>query len=85
MLDVQDDLAKTGRIPSVIWLGSQAIPPESYLVGIAQATQSILQNAETPSAVTFAPARLAAADYVADDSTDLWDWAIFPTDFTRPK
>ena len=85
VLDVQDALAKTGRIPSVIWLGSQAIPPESYLVGIAQATQSILQNAETPSAVTFPPARLAAADYVADDSTDLWDWAIFPQGFHAPK
>ena len=35
VLDVQDDLAKTGRIPSAIWLGSRQIPPESYLVGIA--------------------------------------------------
>ncbi len=85
MLDVQDDLAKTGRIPSVIWLGSHSIPPESYLVGIARVAQSILQNAEPPSTVTFGPARLAAADYVADDSPDLWNWAIFPKGFHAPK
>jgi hypothetical protein len=85
VLDVQDDLDKTGRVPSAIWLGSQAIPPESYLVGIAQAAQGILQNAQPPDSITFAPARLAAADYVADDSPDLWDWVIFPHGFHAPK
>jgi len=85
VLDVQDSLDKTGRIPSAIWLGSQSVPPESYLVGIAQAAQSLLQNAEPPDSITFAPARLAAADYVADDSPDLWDWSIFPHGFHAPK
>ena len=85
VLDVQDDLDKTGRIPSAIWLGSQSVPPESYLVAIAQASQSILQNAQPPESITFAPARLAAADYVADDSPELWDWVIFPRGFHAPK
>jgi hypothetical protein len=85
VLDVQDDLDKTGRIPSAIWLGSQSVPPESYLVAMAQASQSILQNAQPPESITFATARLAAADYVADDSPDLWDWVIFPRGFHAPK
>jgi hypothetical protein len=85
VLDVQDDLDKTGRIPSAIWLGSQSVPPESYLVGIAQAAQILMQKAQPPDTVTFAPARLAAADYVADDSPDLWDWVIFPHGFHAPK
>jgi hypothetical protein len=85
VLDVQDDLDKTGRIPSAIWLGIQPVPPESYLVGIAQAAQSLLQKAQLPETLTFAPARLAAADYVADDSPDLWDWVIFPHGFHAPK
>jgi hypothetical protein len=85
VLDVQDALEKTGRIPSAIWLGSQSVPPESYLVGIAQAAQSLLQKAEPPDSITFAPARLAAADFVADDSPDLWDWVIFPHGFRAPK
>jgi hypothetical protein len=85
VLDVQDELDKTGRIPSAIWLGSQSISPESYLVGISQATQILMEKAELPDSVTFAPARLAAADYVADDSPDLWDWVIFPRGFHAPK
>ncbi len=85
VLDVQDALEKTGRIPSAVWLGGQSVPPESYLVGIARAAQSLLQNAEPPESITFAPARLAAAEYVADDSAELWDWAIFPHGFHAPK
>jgi hypothetical protein len=85
VLDVQDYLDKTGRIPSAVWLGSQSVPPESYLVAIAQATQTLMQKAQPPDTVTFAPARLAAADYVADDSPDLWNWVIFPHGFHAPK
>lgn len=85
VLDVQDDLDRTGRIPTAVWLGSQSVPPESYLVGIAQAADYLMQKAQFPDSVTFAPARLAAADYVADDSPDLWDWVIFPHGFHAPK
>ena len=85
VLDVQDALDKTGQIPSAIWLGSQSVPPESYLVGIAQATQSLIERGQLPDAVTFAPARLAAADYVPEDSPDLWDWVIFPHGFHAAK
>ena len=85
VLDVQDDLDKTGRIPSAIWLGSQSVPPESYLVGIAQAAQSLMQKTQLPDSITFAPARLAAANYVAEDSPDIWNWVIFPHGFHAPK
>ena len=50
VLDVQDDLDKTGRIPSAIWLGSQSVPPESYLVGIAHATQAVMDKGQLPEA-----------------------------------
>jgi hypothetical protein len=85
VLDVQDDLDKTGRIPSAVWLGSQSISPESYLVGIAQAARSIVDKALMPDSISFSPARLAAAEYVADDSPDLWDWVIFPHGFHAPR
>jgi hypothetical protein len=85
LLDVQDDLDKTGRIPSAIWLGSQSVPPESYLVGIAHVAKSIMDKTQMPDVVSFSPARLAAADYVAEDSPDLWDWVIFPRGFHAPK
>jgi hypothetical protein len=54
-------------------------------VAVAQAAQSLMQKGQLPDTVTFAPARLAAADYVADDSPDLWDWVIFPRGFHAPK
>jgi len=85
ILDVQDELDKTSQIPNAVWLGSQSVAPESYLVAIAEAAQSLHQEAQPPDSVVFAPARLAAADYVADDSPDLWDWVIFPHGFHAPK
>jgi hypothetical protein len=44
-----------------------------------------MQKAQLPDTVTFPPARLAAADYVADDSPDLWSWVIFPHGFLAQK
>ncbi len=85
VLDVQDELDKTGQIPNAIWLGSQPIPPESYLVGLAHTTVTLTQQGETPASVTFEPAHLATAQYVAEDSPALWGWIIFPRGFRAPK
>jgi hypothetical protein len=84
-LDVEDFLEKNGQIPSVVWLGSKPVRPESYMVALAQVTTRLLVRAEPPENVTIAPAHLAAAQYVADDSPKLWDWAIFPLGFKAPK
>ena len=85
VLDVQDELDKTGQIPTTAWMGSQPVPPESYLVGLAQLTGVLTDKGEAPDTVSFGPARLAAADFVADDSPALWDWIIFPHGFHAPK
>ena len=85
VLNVQDELDKTGEIPSAIRIGDQSIPPASFLVGIAQAAKSLIEQARAPESLTFAPARLAAGDYVADDSPTIWDWPIFPRGFHAPN
>ncbi len=85
VLDVADYLAKRGQIPNACWLGSKPVSPESYLVALAQVARRLLVKAEPPESVTLAPARLAAAKYVAEDSPDLWGWVIFPPDFRAPK
>jgi peptidoglycan/xylan/chitin deacetylase (PgdA/CDA1 family) len=85
VLDVEDFLDKNGQIPSVCWAGSTPVSPESYLVALAQVATSLLVKAEPPESVTLAPAHLAAAKYVADDSPDLWGWAVFPLYFRAPK
>jgi hypothetical protein len=81
--DVQDYLAKHGRIPSTVWLGSVGVSPESYLVAIAKAT-AIAGAQPTPKMVEIPPARLAVADRVAADDPKLWGWVIFPKDFRAP-
>jgi len=84
VLDVADALEKTDQIPNAVWLGSKAVPPESYLVALAQVTGTLTQKGEPPESVTVAPAHLAAAKYVADDSPSLWGWVIFPPGFHAP-
>jgi peptidoglycan/xylan/chitin deacetylase (PgdA/CDA1 family) len=84
VLDVAGSLEKNGQIPNVVWLGSTPVPPESYLVALAQTTRTLLSANALPDSVTLRPARLAAARYVADDSPSLWDWIIFPEGFDAP-
>jgi hypothetical protein len=84
-LDVAGFLDENNQIPSVVWLGSTAVPPESYLVALAQTTQALLSTRAMPDSVTLQPAHLAAARYVADDSPRLWDWIIFPQGFDAPQ
>jgi peptidoglycan/xylan/chitin deacetylase (PgdA/CDA1 family) len=83
--DVEEFLEKNDRVPSVVHLGSRPVSPESYLVALGQVTTRLLVRAEPPEKVSFAPARLGAGQYVADDSPQLWGWVIFPEGFHAPK
>jgi hypothetical protein len=84
-LDLADYLEKNQQIPSVVWLGSQSIPPESYLVALSQVTKKLIVDGEPPDSVRVATAHLAAAKYVAEDSPALWNWVIFPPGFHSPS
>ena len=68
----------------MVWLGSAAVPPESYLVALAHVAGTLLMKGEPPESVTVPPASLAAAQYVAQDKPQLWDWIIFPQGFDPP-
>ncbi len=82
--DVADFLEKRDQVPDVVWLGSAPVPPESYLVALARVTRGLIEKAEPPETVEVEPARLAAAQYVAEDSPKLWTWPIFPPGFQSP-
>jgi hypothetical protein len=82
--DVDDYLAKQGRVPGTVWLGSQGVPPEAYLVGLAKIAVDLLGDKEPPKLVEFRPAKLEAAKYVAEDDPKLWSWVIFPPGFHAP-
>jgi hypothetical protein len=85
VLDVRDSLAKHGRVPSAVWLGSVPVPPEAYLRALAVVTQDLLDGKKPPETVTLRPTRLATLKYVADDDPKLWGWVIFPPGFRAPE
>lgn len=79
--DIADFLARNQQIPADVWVGSVAVPPESYLVALADVAKTLLAGNPPPSTVTLPMARLATMKYVAEDSPAVWTWPIFPKGF----
>ncbi len=82
--DVASYLTKHGRVPTTVWLGSTAVPPESYLRALAEVTPLLADGKPLPNMIEVKPAKFAAAKYVADDGPGLWGWIIFPRGFRAP-
>jgi hypothetical protein len=82
--DVAGYLHRHGRVPSAVWLGSTAVPPEAYACALARVVIDLIDGKPAPATVEVRPARLAAAKYVADDDPKLWGWVIFPPAFRAP-
>jgi hypothetical protein len=83
--DVADYLRKHGRVPTTVWLGSTAVPPESYLRALAEVVPALADGKPLPKSIEVKPAKFAAAKYVADDDPKaLWGWIIFPKGFRAP-
>jgi hypothetical protein len=83
-VDVAEFLRRQRRIPTSIWLGSVAVPPEAYLQCLAQVTSDLVDGKPASETVEIKPARLASAGHVADDGPNLWGWVIFPRGFRAP-
>ncbi len=79
--DVSGFLENYHQIPNVVWFGSVGVPPESYVVALAKTALTLLDKREPPKSVLVEAARLAAAEYVSNDSPQLWSWPIFPPGF----
>lgn len=69
------------QIPNAVWLGSQNVPPEAFLVAMAKIVRKTATGGAPPETVTLTPARLATEKYVARDSSEIWSWPIFPPGF----
>jgi hypothetical protein len=83
--DAADSIRTHERIPSAVWLGSRAVPPEAFLRSLALVALDMIDGKPVPATIEIEPARLAAAKYVADDSPSLWKWVIFPPNFHAPN
>jgi hypothetical protein len=83
--DVADYMKRHGRVPSTVWLGSTDVPPETYLVALANVVNDVLNDKPAPATIELRPAKLSAAKYVSDDDPKLWTWVIFPPNFRAPS
>jgi hypothetical protein len=82
--DVGSYLEKHKRIPSVVWLGSTAVPPEAYLSALAKVALGCLAGKAIPAKIEVKPVKLEVAKYVSEDNPKLWTWVIFPPGFKAP-
>jgi hypothetical protein len=80
-IDIQGFLETNRAIPNAAWFGSTAVTPESYLLALADVAKSLILKSKQPDSVNILPAELAAAQWVAKDSPELWPWPIFPPAF----
>ena len=83
-IDVDAYLAKHGRLPGAVWLGSTAVPPEAYLRALAPIAAGLLAGKPIPAKIEVKPAKLETAKYVSKDDPKLWGWVIFPPGFEAP-
>ncbi len=82
--DVEDFLAKQGRVPSAVWVGSAAVTPEAYLVTLSHTVLDLIDGKSLPERIELKPCIMATAKCVADDAPNLWGWVIFPPGFRAP-
>jgi hypothetical protein len=80
LVDLHLFIRRHRQIPSAVWVGSKPVAPEAFLVAMAKAAREA-GNGAHPKTVTIAPARLATEKYVAQDSSEVWSWPIFPSGF----
>jgi hypothetical protein len=76
--EVQVYLVQHQQIPAEVWVGSQAITPEHYLM------LAMKHLAGQPLTLAKEP-ELFTKRYVAEDHPNLWKWVIFPPGFSAPQ
>jgi hypothetical protein len=73
------------RVPDEVWIGSESLSPADYLATLAGAMEDVIASGKAPAEVTRRDGRFTADRYVAEDSTALWGWVIFPEGFHAPQ
>lgn len=79
--DVSRFLQTQGRVPDEVWIGAQSIPPQDYLATLG----AVIEAGGKPETVSLRKGVFTADSHVAEDSTRLWGWVIFPEGFHAPK
>ena len=72
------------RIPDEIWIGTENLSPADFLATLAPVVERVIATGRPPAEVSRRDGRFTADRYVAEDSTELWNWPIFPEGFHAP-
>ena len=72
------------RMPDAIWVGTDSLSPADFLATLVPVVEHVIATGKAPSEVARVNGRFTADRYVADDSTELWSWPIFPEGFHAP-
>ncbi len=74
-----------GRMPDEIWIGARSISPQDYLATLGAVIEVWKSSTSPSSEIQLRQGKFTADSYVAEDSTRLWGWVIFPEGFHAPK
>ena len=72
-------------MPDEVWIGAESLSPVDYLATLGAVVEQFLVTGALPVTVDRKSARTTFERYVADDSTKLWGWIIFPEGFHAPR
>ena len=86
---MRDFIQTQQRVPTRVFIGSEAVPPSDFLVALASVHQWYLKNGCFPTkegVVLGNHVELRAARHVAEDTPELFGgWVIHPADFRAPR
>jgi Polysaccharide deacetylase len=74
-----------GRMPDEIWIGTSSISPSDFLATLGAAIEDWKNADDSLSDIVLREGKFTADRFVAQDSTQLWGWVIFPENFHAPK
>jgi hypothetical protein len=83
--DVSDFTRTQKRMPDAVWFGVDSLSPQDYLATLAAVIEELIATGKKPEQVKVREGKFTADQYVAEDSTRLWGWVIFPEGFQAPK
>jgi hypothetical protein len=82
--DAADSCRVHKRVPDEIWVGTDSLSPADFLATLAPIVERVIGGGQPPAEVPRQAGRFTADRYVAEDSTELWGWPIFPEGFHAP-
>jgi hypothetical protein len=83
---VESYIARHGRLPGTVWLGSKGVPPAAFYKALAEVALVLLDGKPMPEKITLKPAKLVTEKHVAEDNPKkLWGWVIFPKGVKAPE